>query len=64
MERQSLKITRHGGPEVFQLVNEPAMPMLPDGVRIAVKAAGVNFADLMMRMGAYPEAPKAPPAMP
>src|SRR5438132_12631487 len=32
----------------------------PDGVRIAVKAAGVNFADLMMRMGMYPEAPKPP----
>jgi NADPH:quinone reductase-like Zn-dependent oxidoreductase len=29
-------------------------------VRIAVKAAGINFADTMARVGLYPEAPKPP----
>ncbi len=29
-------------------------------VRIAVKAAGLNFADLMARTGVYPDAPKPP----
>lgn len=29
-------------------------------VRIAVEAAGVNFADVMMRLGLYPDAPKLP----
>ena len=28
-------------------------------VRIAVKAAGINFADLMARSGVYPDAPQA-----
>ena len=29
-------------------------------MRIAVKAAGINFADTMARVGLYPEAPKPP----
>jgi NADPH:quinone reductase-like Zn-dependent oxidoreductase len=29
-------------------------------VRIAVKAAGINFADLVARVGLYPDAPKTP----
>ena len=29
-------------------------------VRIAVAAAGVNFADVMARVGFYPDAPKPP----
>ncbi len=57
---KSLYIPRFGGPEVFELVEKPPMPMVPGGVRIRVAAAGVNFADLMMRMGMYPEAPSRP----
>lgn len=58
---RSVEITRHGGPEVLKLVETPS-PVLerPDGIRIAVAACGVNFADVMMRMGLYPEAPKPP----
>src|SRR4029077_11249155 len=29
-------------------------------IRIAVRAAGINFADLMARVGLYPDAPKLP----
>jgi NADPH:quinone reductase-like Zn-dependent oxidoreductase len=32
-------------------------------VRIAVKAAGINFADTMARLGLYPDAPKTPCVM-
>lgn len=32
----------------------------PGEVRIAVRAAGINFADTMARVGLYPDAPKTP----
>jgi NADPH:quinone reductase-like Zn-dependent oxidoreductase len=56
----SIQITRFGGPEVLRAVDSPSPPLTPDGVRIAVKAAGVSFADVQMRMGLYPEAPRPP----
>jgi NADPH:quinone reductase-like Zn-dependent oxidoreductase len=53
-------IVRHGGPEVIHL-REAADPT-PHGedVRIRVRAAGVNFADVMARIGFYPDAPRPP----
>jgi NADPH:quinone reductase-like Zn-dependent oxidoreductase len=56
----SLEITRFGGPEVLTLVDTKTESLPVDGVRVQVTASGVNFADLMMRMGMYPEAPKPP----
>jgi NADPH:quinone reductase-like Zn-dependent oxidoreductase len=57
---RSVWITRHGGPEVLE-VRETADPVPgPGQVRIRVKAAGLNFAELMARMGLYPDAPKTP----
>jgi NADPH:quinone reductase-like Zn-dependent oxidoreductase len=53
-------ITRKGGPEVLELREEPDPEPKPGEVRIRVKAAGVNFADVMARMGLYPDAPKLP----
>jgi NADPH:quinone reductase-like Zn-dependent oxidoreductase len=41
----------------------PDPPVGPGEVRIAVKAAGVNFADTMARLGLYPDAPKPPCVM-
>ena len=59
--KQSIQISRFGGPEVLKIIEEKSSQSLPrDSVRIRVKAAGVNFADLMMRMGLYPEAPPLP----
>jgi synaptic vesicle membrane protein VAT-1 len=53
-------ITRRGGPEVLQ-VREAADPVPGEGeVRIRVAAAGVNFADVLARMGLYPDAPPLP----
>lgn len=56
----AIQIPRFGGPQVLQLVERPSPSMVPGGVRIRVTASGVNFADLMMRMGMYPEAPPTP----
>lgn len=57
---QQVIITRHGGPEVLH-VRETAEPQLKSGdVLIDVKYSGINFADLLMRMGLYPSAPKPP----
>jgi NADPH:quinone reductase-like Zn-dependent oxidoreductase len=57
---RAVVITKHGGPGVLQ-VEERADPELGAGqVRIAVAAAGINFADVMARMGLYPDAPKTP----
>ena len=53
-------ITKAGAPEVLA-VREAADPQAKGGeVRIRVRAAGINFADLMARVGLYPDAPKLP----
>src|SRR5579872_3712971 len=53
-------ITRAGPPEVLQ-VKEAADPVPNAGeVRIRVAASGVNFADIMGRMGVYPDLPPMP----
>jgi NADPH:quinone reductase-like Zn-dependent oxidoreductase len=53
-------ITRHGPPEVLRVEERPDPPAGPGEVRVAVKAAGINFADLMARAGVYPDAPPPP----
>ncbi len=53
--------TRHGGPDVLQVEERPDPgPLGPRDVRIDVAAAGVNFADVMARIGVYPDAPSPP----
>ena len=57
--RQAI-ITRHGSPDVFEVREGPdPIPALEE-VRIRVRAAGVNFADILARLGLYPDAPKPP----
>lgn len=53
-------ITRVGGPEVLQVREAPNPAPKLGEVAIAVKAAGINFADIMARKGLYPDAPKLP----
>jgi synaptic vesicle membrane protein VAT-1 len=53
-------ISRQGPPEVLQVREAPDPNAGPGQVRIRVRAAGINFADLMARMGLYPDAPKIP----
>jgi NADPH:quinone reductase-like Zn-dependent oxidoreductase len=57
---RAVVITGHGPPEVLQVQERPDPPVGPGQVRIAVKAAGINFADTMARVGLYPDAPKLP----
>jgi NADPH:quinone reductase-like Zn-dependent oxidoreductase len=53
-------ITKAGAPEVLQ-VREAPDPEAGEGqVRVRVRAVGINFADLMARVGLYPDAPKIP----
>lgn len=57
-------ITRHGGPEVL-VWGERALPEpAGDEVRVAIRAAGVNRADLLQRMGYYPAPAGAPEDVP
>src|SRR5262245_43665239 len=53
-------ITRRGGPEVLEMREAPDPAPGPGEVLIRVSAAGVNFADVMARMGLYPDAPPLP----
>lgn len=57
---RAVVITKHGGPEVLQVQERPDPQLLPGKVRIDVAAAGINFADVMARIGVYPDAPKPP----
>lgn len=53
-------ITKAGNPEVLKVI-ESADPKPEKGeVVIAVRAAGVNFSDILARKGLYPDAPKLP----
>ena len=53
-------IVRHGAPDVFEM-REAADPTPgPGEIRIRVRAAGINFADVLARLGLYPDAPKPP----
>jgi NADPH:quinone reductase-like Zn-dependent oxidoreductase len=52
--------TRHGGPEVLEVRDGPDPIPRPGEVRIRVRAAGLNFAEVMGRLGLYPDAPKPP----
>jgi NADPH:quinone reductase-like Zn-dependent oxidoreductase len=57
---RAVVITKHGGPQVLQVQERPDPELGPGQVRIAVAAAGINFADVMARMGLYQDAPKTP----
>src|SRR5437764_7052511 len=57
---RAVVITTHGGPEVLQVQERPDPPVGPGEVRIAVRAAGINFADTLARTGLYPDSPKVP----
>ncbi|HVH55377.1 MAG TPA: medium chain dehydrogenase/reductase family protein [Vicinamibacterales bacterium] len=53
-------ITRHGPPEVFSMREGPDPDPAAGELRVRVRAAGVNFADVLARLGLYPDAPKPP----
>jgi NADPH:quinone reductase-like Zn-dependent oxidoreductase len=57
---RALVITEYGGPDVLKVEERPDPQPGAGEVRVAVKAAGINFADVLARMGLYSDAPKAP----
>jgi NADPH:quinone reductase-like Zn-dependent oxidoreductase len=57
---RAVVIARHGPPEVLEVRELPDPPVGRGEVRIDVKAAGINFADTLARVGLYPDAPKVP----
>ena len=57
---KALVITKRGGPDVLKVEDRPDPEPADGQVRVAVRAAGINFADLMARVGLYPDAPDLP----
>ncbi|HWX75233.1 MAG TPA: medium chain dehydrogenase/reductase family protein [Solirubrobacteraceae bacterium] len=57
---RAVVITKHGPPGVLQVQERPDPELASDEVRIDVAAAGINFADVLARIGLYPDAPKPP----
>jgi len=53
-------INRKGEVDVLEVRDVARPDPGPGQVRVRVEAAGVNFADVMMRRGLYPDAPKLP----
>ena len=55
-----IEASKFGGPEVLTVVERPT-PLPTEGtLLVEIKAAGVNYADIMARSGLYPRVPKAP----
>src|SRR5688572_18894438 len=57
---RAVVIPKNGGPEVLRVEERPDPTAGPGEVLVEVRAAGINFADLMARSGMYPDAPKTP----
>jgi synaptic vesicle membrane protein VAT-1 len=53
-------ITKAGPPEVLQVREAPDPEPKAGQVRIRVEASGINFADIMGRIGVYPDLPPIP----
>lgn len=57
---KAVVLTGTGGYDMLRVQDRPDPAVGPGEVRIAVKAAGINFADTLARVGLYPDAPKPP----
>jgi NADPH:quinone reductase-like Zn-dependent oxidoreductase len=57
---KAIWITRAGSPDVLEVRQGPDPSPAPGQVRVRVRAAGLNFADVMARLGLYPDAPRLP----
>ena len=53
-------IPRYGPPDVLGVREQPDLVPGDGELRIAVQTSGVNFADVLARLGLYPDAPKPP----
>lgn len=60
MKNRKVLVNHPGGPEVLQVVSEELPEPHAGEYRVKILAAGVSFADLLMREGVHPES-KTPP---
>ena len=56
----AITIEKFGPASTLTLREQPAPPPGPGEIAIDVTYSGVNFADIQMRLGFYPDAPKRP----
>jgi NADPH:quinone reductase-like Zn-dependent oxidoreductase len=59
-ECQSIFVTKHGVPDVLKLKSDSLKEPIIGEVCVKIKYSGINFADIMGRMGLYPTAPNPP----
>ncbi len=57
---KAVQVRRHGPPAVLEVHDVPEPEPQAGQVRVRVRAAGINFADLLARLGLYRDAPKPP----
>jgi NADPH2:quinone reductase len=60
MKHTRIIVTRYGGPDALQVIEEDRPEPKRGEVRVRVLAAGVSLPDLMMREGIHPETPRLP----
>jgi NADPH2:quinone reductase len=53
-------VTRYGGPDALQVIEEECPEPKRGEVRVRVQAAGVSLPDIMAREGVHPETPPVP----
>ncbi len=65
MGNKRVVVSKFGGPEVLEVIEEATLPEPAAGeVRIKVLATGANFTDVMIRKGKYPDVKEKPPFSP
>ena len=57
---KAIWVTRPGGAEVLEVRAAPDPTPGPGQVHVRVRAAGLNFAEIMGRLGLHPDAPRTP----
>ncbi len=60
MSHRQIVIEKYGDANTLAISTAPSAPLGPNDVSIDVKYSGINFADIQMRLGFYPGAPKRP----
>lgn len=60
MKHMRVIVSRYGGPDVLQLIEEERPQPRAGEARVKVLAAGVSLPDIMMREGIHPEKPRPP----
>jgi NADPH2:quinone reductase len=57
---RAVQLSRFGGPEVLEIVETPTPTPKPGEVLIRVRAAGINFFEVLMRQDRYAVTPELP----